>query len=388
MLLGSRSPITMRVELDKTGVLFSFVVFFISGNVCLFSVGYLEGELFLKRFSYLLFSFIVSINILIYSGNLVTILLGWDGLGLTSFLLVIYYQNRYSLGAGLITVLTNRLGDVMLLLLMGLVLTQGFDPLKISLLLVVGAITKRAQYPFSSWLPMAMAAPTPVSSLVHSSTLVTAGVFLIIRFSRFLCTFDGLMRFLLIISSVTIVLAGLAALFEVDFKKIIAYSTLSQLGVIVVALRLGSAALSLLHLLCHAIFKALIFVCAGVYIFYHKHGQDLRNLGGLIYHLPFIHLGLLVSNLSLCGFPFFSGFYSKDPIYEFGARGGYSLFSVVIIFVGLFLTRAYSIRAFVVRQVGNLNQFSLNSLNNRRGVFIIPVGLLGGGALIWGASLN
>jgi len=178
------------IIVDGYGLVFGRCVLFISGRVFLFSCGYIGAEFNKKRFSLLVVSFIVSIILLIFSGNLVGVLLGWDGLGLTSFLLVIYYQNPYSFGAGMITALTNRLGDIGLILSTGLLLDYGHwrfsflnsVPLFVVYIVFLGALTKRAQYPFSSWLPMAIAAPTPVSALVHSSTLVTAGVFLLIRF--------------------------------------------------------------------------------------------------------------------------------------------------------------------------------------------------------------
>lgn len=178
------------------------------------------------------------------------------------------------------------------------------------------------------------------------------------------------------------VLAGLAAFTEIDFKKIIAYSTLSQLGVIIVALGLGSPLLSFFHLLSHAIFKALIFICAGTYIYYHKHGQDLRVIGNLRSYLPITQLGLVVSNLALCGFPFLSGFYSKDPVYEFRARGGYNFIVVYFIAFGLLLTRVYSIRAVILSQIGPSNQTTLNSFNNNRSFYSLPIFLLGALAII------
>lgn len=185
----------------------------------------------------------------------------------------------------------------------------------LKLLLIISAITKRAQIPFSAWLPAAMAAPTPVSALVHSSTLVTAGVYLIIRFRAAL---EGSVaqRVLLIISCLTIFIAGLGANFEYDLKKIIALSTLSQLGVILRILSLGYRDLAFFHLLSHALFKALLFMCAGVVI--HRVGgyQDIRFIGNLIKFMPLTISFMTISNLALCGFPFLAGFYSKDIILE------------------------------------------------------------------------
>ncbi len=251
-----------------------------------------------------------------------------------------------------------------------------------------GAITKRAQFPFSSWLPMAMAAPTPVSALVHSSTLVTAGIYLLIRFYRRMIEFSEVKRGLLFLRRLTMVLAGLAAFVEMDFKKIIAYSTLRQLGVIVVALGLGRPFLAYFHLLSHAMFKALMFICAGTYIHYHKHGQDLRVIGNLREHLPVVQVGIIVSNLALCGFPFLSGFYSKDPIYEFRINGVGNLLGIFFIVLGLLITRIYSVRRVLLTQIRLKSQIPLINLHNERRFFTFPVLVLGSFAVTWGCILN
>jgi len=166
-----------------------------------------------------------------------------------------------------------------------------------------------------------MAAPTPVSALVHSSTLVTAGVYLLIRFYPVFGHRNLTLNFLVVIGSVTIFLAGVAAFVEYDFKKVVAYSTLSQLGVIVLSLGLGLPGLTFFHLLTHAIFKALLFLCVGVLIHSHGHAQDLRTIGNLTLRRPFIQTATILSSLALCGFPFLSGFYSKDMILEHGLSG-------------------------------------------------------------------
>jgi len=306
-------------------------------------------------------------------------------LGFTSFLLVIYYQNSYSLGAGLITVFTNRLGDVGLILSIGLLITIGQWRLSViegagvcvCLFVMLGALTKSAQYPFSSWLPLAMAAPTPVSALVHSSTLVTAGVYLLIRFFPVMVVHTEAIFIITLTRRLTIVLAGLAAFVEMDFKKIIAYSTLSQLGVMMLALGLGRPVLSFFHLLSHAMFKALIFICAGTYIFYHIHAQDLRIIGNIVDCLPITQLGFIISNLALCGFPFLSGFYSKDPVYELRVNESRNFIVAFFIVFGLLMTAMYSIRSMAFSQLGPKNQVSLNCFRNNVLYFTFPIFFLG-----------
>lgn len=206
----------------------------------------------------------------------------------------------------------------------------------------LAAITKRAQIPFSAWLPAAMAAPTPISALVHSSTLVTAGVYLLIRFRDML----GVRLILLVVSVSTIFISGLGANFEIDLKKIIALSTLRQLGVIMISLSLGLTELAYFHLLTHALFKSLLFLCAGVFIHGSQDNQDIRLLGGLIRGAPFTGVCFLGCSLALCGFPFISGFYSKDTILEVYMGQGVNLGVYLAVMVATLFTVTYSVRLF------------------------------------------
>jgi len=207
-------------------------------------------------------------------------------------------------------------------------------------MVLLAAITKRAQIPFSAWLPAAIAAPTPVSALVHSSTLVTAGVYLLIRFNYML----GLNNFLLYIGVFTMFISGLGANFETDLKKIIALSTLSQLGLMIITLGLNMVEFSFFHLLTHAIFKSLLFLCAGVFIHSIGDTQDIRHLGGLIVRCPLTSFYFIISSMALCGFPFLSGFYSKDFILELYFISGANLFIFIFILMATFFTLTYSVR--------------------------------------------
>ena len=206
-----------------------------------------------------------------------------------------------------------------------------FEIILIGRLVILAAMTKRAQIPFSSWLPAAIAAPTPVSALVHSSSLVTAGVYLLIRFNILLVN-NWLGQFLLLISGLTIFMAGLGANFEFDLKKIIALSTLSQLGLIIRILAIGFYKLAFFHLLTHALFKALLFICAGAIIHNINNTQDIRLIGGLRIHIPLTSSCLNIANLALCGMPFLAGFYSKDIILEVVSLSSINIFSFFYIF--------------------------------------------------------
>lgn len=346
---------------DWVSLIFLSFVLFISGRVFYYSGEYIEGEINLSRFIFLLAGFVGSIGLLIFSPNLIRILLGWDGLGLVSYCLVIYYQNYKSLNAGTLTVLSNRVGDVLILLGIVWIINYGDWSfvawlgnrerlILVRILIILASLTKSAQIPFSAWLPAAMAAPTPVSSLVHSSTLVTAGIYLVIRLGW---VYDFWINELLIVLSVlTIFIAGLGACFEFDLKKIIALSTLRQLGLIIYSLSLGLVKIALFHLLIHALFKALLFIRAGCIIHGFKGWQDIRIIGNMIINLPFIRSCFVVSNLALRGIPFLAGFYSKDLILELSLIEELNILSLFILFLSTGLTVTYTFRLiyYIVRR--------------------------------------
>lgn len=346
----NRLNIEIVFYIDWIRILFISVVIFISSIVLLYRLSYIIGEKFMMRYFYLVKLFVFSMVLIILRPNVFRIIFGWDGLGLVSFLLVVFYQNYMSYNSGILTVLLNRLGDVMILIVIGMMIMYGRWNMHILkniwilvMLLIVAGITKRAQIPFSSWLPRAIAAPTPVSALVHSSTLVTAGVYLIIRFRKFLIE-TGIRKILLLISVITIFISGLIALYENDLKKIIALSTLRQLGLIIITLRVGLPILSFYHLLTHAIFKSLLFLRVGVIIHIIINNQDVRLMGNLKNKMSFTLIRFQMTLIALIGFPFFSGFYSKDLIMEIIYIRKFNLLIFVLALISLILTVAYSIR--------------------------------------------
>lgn len=354
----TKIPINITLVIDSTRLIYSAVVIFISANVITFSTIYIIEDKFINRFTVLVLLFIISINILIYIPHLIILLIGWDGLGITSFILVIYYQNPKSLAAGLITALTNRVGDVALLLSIAWTIKQGHwniiniisstYSIKLILAIMIAGLTKRAQIPFSRWLPAAIAAPTPVSALVHSSTLVTAGVFLIIRFYPFLRISNIFNKIILFLAVSTILIAGIRATNECDIKKIIALSTLRQLGIIITRIGLGFPQITFIHIVIHALFKALLFICAGNLINIHAHAQDLRWIGNLSQSIPISSSCILVANRALCGFPFTAGFYSKDIIIETSIIYNCNFLIIIIILISIRFTSFYSIRLSLV----------------------------------------
>ena len=392
---------------DWISLIFISFVLLISSLVIFYRNQYIEEDYNINRFILLVLIFVISIIMLIIRPNLIRILLGWDGLGLVSYCLVIYFQNVKSYNAGILTALSNRIGDVALLLAIAWILNYGswnyifyLDIIKNNIeiiiiggLVILAAITKSAQIPFSSWLPAAIAAPTPVSALVHSSTLVTAGVYLLIRFNDVLINW-WIAQFLLLVSGLTIFIAGLGANFEFDLKKIIALSTLRQLGLIISILSIGFYKLAFFHLLTHALFKALLFICAGSIIHNIKNSQDIRIIGSLRIRIPLTCSCFNVANLALCGIPFLAGFYSKDLILEIVMLSYVNVFSFFLFFFSTGLTVCYSFRLVYYSITGDFNSRRLHPLNDSgwtilfRICFLTVIAVIGGSILRWLMFLN
>nr|AIY62121.1 NADH dehydrogenase subunit 5 [Termitogeton planus]URH16613.1 NADH dehydrogenase subunit 5 [Termitogeton planus] len=395
------SPVVMTLLFDWMSLLFVGFVFIISSLVLLYTSDYMFGDVSIVRFVLLVLLFVVSMMFLIVSPNMISILLGWDGLGLVSYCLVIYYQNVSSYGAGMLTVLSNRIGDVALLMAIAWMLNFGgwsffyyLDFLSgsvemgfVSFFVILAALTSSAQVPFSSWLPAAMAAPTPVSALVHSSTLVTAGVYLLIRFGPLFGYWFNV--FLLFVSGLTMFMAGLGANFEYDLSSVIALSTLSQLGLMIMTVSVGFYGLAFFHLLTHALFSALLFMCAGGVIHSMGDFQDIRFMGGMVVFMPFTASSLVVSSFALCGMPFLSGFYSSDFILEMFSMSYFNVFGFFLLFVSVGLTVCYSFRLFYFLLCGDFNFVSFSFIVETNYsmvsgmVGLLVMSIFGGSFLMW-----
>nr|USF18061.1 NADH dehydrogenase subunit 5 [Yoma sabina] len=394
--------IVMSILLDWMSLLFMMFVSLISSSVIFYSKSYMSSDLNLNRFIILVLLFVFSMILLIISPNMISIFLGWDGLGLVSYCLIIYYQNIKSYNAGMLTALSNRIGDVMILMLISWMMNYGswnyifylnfmlndYSMKIIGILVILAAMTKSAQIPFSSWLPAAMAAPTPVSALVHSSTLVTAGVYLLIRFNNLLIDMF-FFKLLLLMSGLTMFMAGICANYEFDLKKIIALSTLSQLGLMMSILSMGYGDLAFFHLLTHAMFKALLFMCAGVIIHMMNDNQDIRMMGGVSLYIPLTSLCMNISNLALCGIPFLAGFYSKDMILEVVSMSNLNLFIYYLYYVSTGLTMFYTLRLLMYLMINDFNLLSVYNLYDEdfimlKGMFLLLfMSLISGSFLSW-----
>uniref|UniRef100_UPI0030031B31 NADH dehydrogenase subunit 5 n=1 Tax=Parotis laceritalis TaxID=3112171 RepID=UPI0030031B31 len=394
--------IVMSILFDWMSLLFMMFVLLISSVVIFYSKSYMSSELNLNRFIMLVLLFVFSMILLIISPNIISILLGWDGLGLVSYCLVIYYQNIKSYNAGMLTALSNRIGDVFILMVISWMMNYGswnylfylnfmkndYSMLMISSMIIIASMTKSAQIPFSSWLPAAMAAPTPVSALVHSSTLVTAGVYLLIRFNLLLVD-TMFMKILMLLSGLTMFMAGISANYEFDLKKIIALSTLSQLGLMMSILSMGMPDLAFFHLLTHAMFKALLFMCAGVIIHMMMDIQDIRYMGGIGNFIPLTALCMNISNMALCGIPFLSGFYSKDLVLEMVSLSNLNFFIFFLYYISTGLTMFYSFRLTMYLMINNFNLLSVYNLYDEdfvmlKSMFVLLfMSVVSGSMLMW-----
>lgn len=352
--------VNLSVYLDFISTTFASGVLLISLSVMFFGVYYLKGILNFSQFYITLGVFILSMLTLIFRPNIFSLILGWDGLGVSSYLLVIFYKRTKSLNAGLLTGVSNRVGDGLILVSLGGIMIHPVLALplltssmirpnnSVMLLILVATRTKRAQLPFRAWLPAAIAAPTPVSALVHSSTLVTAGIYLLLRLSSSI-PFIYLWLFA-ILGTTTMLLARLSAIKETDGKKIVALSTLSQLGVIVTGFRFRISRLVFFHLLTHAFFKALLFISTGYVIHNSNNYQDLRRMGGRIKRLSINVRVTIRAKTRLAGLPFFAAFYSKESLLESLRISVSGLMLVYILIIsGVILTILYSARFIFLR---------------------------------------
>ena len=360
--------------IDSLTAMMMCVVTFVSLMVHIYTIGYMaEDEGYNRFFSYIsLFTF--SMLMLVMSNNFLQLFFGWEAVGLVSYLLIgFWYTRPTAIFANMKAFLVNRVGDFGFILGIGLLLAYagsmnyaevfakkdelalltlpGTDWMLLTvacICLFIGAMGKSAQFPLHVWLPDSMEGPTPISALIHAATMVTAGIFMVARMSPLFELSDTALSFVLIIGSITALFMGFLGVIQNDIKRVVAYSTLSQLGYMTVALGASAYSIAVFHLMTHAFFKALLFLGAGAVIIGMHHDQDIRNMGGLRKYMPITWITSLLGSLALIGTPFFSGFYSKDSIIEAVhqvniAGAGFANFAVL---TGVFVTAFYSFRMY------------------------------------------
>src|ERR1043165_4345963 len=350
------------------------VVTFVSLMVHIYTIGYMEEDPGYNRFFGYISLFTFSMLMLVMSNTFLQQFFGWEAVGLVSYLLIGFWFTKPSaIFANMKAFLVNRVGDFGFILGIGLIaafagtldyaeafskggaLAQikfpGTDWMLITVIcicLFIGAMGKSAQFPLHVWLPDSMEGPTPISALIHAATMVTAGIFMVSRMSPLFEMSDAALNFILVIGSITALFMGFLGIIQNDIKRVVAYSTLSQLGYMTVALGASAYSVAVFHLMTHAFFKALLFLGAGSVIIGMHHEQDMRNMGGLRKYMPITWITSLLGSLALIGTPFFAGFYSKDSIIEaVGAShlpgSGFAYFAVV---AGVFITAFYSFRMY------------------------------------------
>jgi NADH-quinone oxidoreductase subunit L len=363
--------------IDRLTVLMMLVVTFVSLMVHIYTIGYMADDPGYQRFFSYISLFTFSMLMLVMSNNFLQLFFGWEAVGLVSYLLIgFWYTRETAIYANLKAFLVNRVGDFGFLLGIGLVLAyfgtldyaQVFQKAPalanhtitlweghtwslmavICILLFIGAMGKSAQFPLHVWLPDSMEGPTPISALIHAATMVTAGIFMVARMSPLFELSDTALSFVMVIGAITALFMGFLGVIQNDIKRVVAYSTLSQLGYMTVALGASAYGVAIFHLMTHAFFKALLFLAAGSVIIGMHHDQDIRNMGGLRKYMPITWITALIGSLALIGTPFLSGFYSKDSIIEavrFSDLPG-SGFAYFAVTVGVFVTAFYSFRMY------------------------------------------
>ena len=376
---SSANPLTLEIGflIDRLTVLMMLVVTFVSLMVHIYTIGYMADDPGYQRFFSYISLFTFSMLMLVMSNNFLQLFFGWEAVGLVSYLLIgFWFTRETAIYANLKAFLVNRIGDFGFLLGIGLVwayfgtldyaqvfqmapqmashtisLIDGHEwslMAVICILLFIGAMGKSAQFPLHVWLPDSMEGPTPISALIHAATMVTAGIFMVTRMSPLFELSDTALSFVMVIGAITALFMGFLGIIQNDIKRVVAYSTLSQLGYMTVALGASAYSVAIFHLMTHAFFKALLFLAAGSVIIAMHHNQDIRYMGGLRKYLPITWITSLIGSLALIGTPFLSGFYSKDSIIEavkFSelAGSGFAYFAVTL---GVFVTAFYSFRMY------------------------------------------
>ncbi len=362
--------------IDPLSVMMMLVVTFVSLMVHIYTIGYMAEDAGYQRFFSYISLFTFSMLMLVMANNFVQLFFGWEAVGLVSYLLIgFWYTKPTAIYANLKAFLVNRVGDFGFLLGIGLVLmvfgsldyqavfasaashANDMAPIPgvywnmmsaICILLFIGAMGKSAQFPLHVWLPDSMEGPTPISALIHAATMVTAGIFMVARMSPLFELSETALSVVMIIGAITALFMGFLGIVQNDIKRVVAYSTLSQLGYMTVALGASAYSVAIFHLMTHAFFKALLFLAAGSVIIAMHHDQDIRNMGGLRKYMKITWLTSLVGSLALIGTPFLSGFYSKDSIIEAVGMSHLpgSSFAYFAVVAGVFITAFYSFRMY------------------------------------------
>nr|ALR69309.1 NADH dehydrogenase subunit 5 [Bemisia tabaci] len=362
MMSLKSSDMSVFFLMDEKSYVFILTVMVVTTSILIYSKFYIEKKKMM--FTKILIMFMTSMVMLIMSPNMVSLVMGWESLGMTSFVLIMYYQNKKSMMSSMYTIMMNRIGDITLLVSMMILmdsaswmfLSSEFMNSEITwiMLITTSMFSKSAQIPFSSWLTEAMAAPTPVSALVHSSTLVTAGVYLMMRFKSAMTSFQ-MDQIIFTAAMMTLTMASMNSLMEMDMKKLVALSTLGQISIMFISMSANLYSLAFFHMIMHATFKALIFLCTSTLISI-SNTQDLRKMSSTSKNLMVTNISFNVASMILCALPFVSSFYSKEIIMEMIMIKPLNKILTMSFITLMSVTTIYSLK---MMMIVNLNKMSL-----------------------------